>query len=97
MGLAIKLSCNTFYLEGTDRFIRLNGVPNSKCDPKSKQDWRSGETVTSHTKIGTYQELCFYFLHRTEVGCETSATMATERSAQINGLNLSVFFWMPRL
>ena len=48
--------------------------------------------VISHTKIGIYQELCFYFLHRTEVGCETSATMATERSAQINGLNLSMFF-----
>ena len=45
-----------------------------------------------HTKIGTYQELCFYFLHRTEVGCETSATMATEGSAEINGLNLSTFF-----
>ena len=44
-----------------------------------------------HTKIGTYQELCFYFLHRTEVGCETSATMATEGSAEINGSNLSRF------
>ena len=47
--------------------------------------------VISHTKIGIYQELCFYFLHRTEVGCETSATMATERSAQINGLNRAWF------
>ena len=44
-----------------------------------------------YTEIGTYQELCFYFLHRTEVGCETSATMATERSAEINGSNLSRF------
>ena len=42
--------------------------------------------------MGTYPELCFYFLHRTEVGCETSATMATEGSAEINGLNLSRFF-----
>ena len=49
--------------------------------------------IISHTKIGTYQELCFYFLHRTEVGCETSATMATEGSAEINGLNLSMFFF----
>ena len=51
-----------------------------------------GETLISPSKIGTYQELCFYFLHRTEVGCETSVTTATERSVQINGLNLSMFF-----
>ena len=51
-----------------------------------------GETKISHSKIGTYQELCFYFLYRTEVGCETSATMATEGSAEINGSNLSMVF-----
>ena len=51
----------------------------------------------SHTKIGTYQELCFYFLHRTEVGCETSATVATEGGAEINGSNLNRFVWTPRL
>ena len=45
-----------------------------------------------YTEIGTYQELCFYFLYRTEVGCETSATMATEGSAEINGSNLSMVF-----
>ena len=72
--------------------MRLNGISDSECDPKSKQEWRSDETVTSHTKRGTYQELCFYFLHRTEVGCEISATMASKRSAQVNGLNLSMLF-----
>ena len=51
-----------------------------------------GETIISHSKIGTYQELCFYCLYRTEVGCETSATTATEGSAEINGSNLSMFF-----
>ena len=56
-----------------------------------------GETIISHSKIGTHQELCFYFLYRTEVGCETSATMATEGSAEINGSNLSMLFWTPRL
>ena len=70
----------------------MNGIRNSKCDPKSKYKWRSDETIISHTKIGTYQELCFYFLHRTKVGCETSATTDTEGSAEINGLNLGMFF-----
>ena len=50
-----------------------------------------------HSKIGTYQELCFDFHHRTEVGCEPSATMATEGSAEINGLNLEHVSWTPRL
>ena len=47
-------------------------------------------TIISHTKIVIYLEL--FFLHRTEVGCETSTTMATEGSAEINGFNLSIFW-----